>query len=151
MKKIWILGAALTFAACSGDPAVTSDKSDEKLVKTARIMNSDLYSHDMAKFVGLEIGQSLEESVNLAVDYTLPDGEEDLSTSDIMQNLDDPENIQVLVTQYNLMDDSVQDLQIRLVYKQVFDGREAELTGYGLRVKCRRGDTPGEWQAALCP
>lgn len=108
------------------------------------------FNQNLARFVGVEIGQDgAEVQAKIAKHFgTAQAGDSrDLKVEQIFlaSGL-----TQVIVTNTAMKDDSVKAEQLLAIFTP--RTREtSELTAYGMRIKCYRGDNTDQWQTELCP
>jgi len=106
------------------------------------------YSESMAKFTGLEVGQSRVEAIdNIRLYFAPEEGDTIIQTS---QSTFDREDGSVMVFGASgLADDSVKAEELFLI----LTGPEGAQTlqAFGSKIKCHRGDNTTEWQITNCP
>lgn len=105
------------------------------------------YSMDLAKPLNLEVGE-LKTSVEDKVHATfrpnkMPDGKGHMEYA--LTELKAEGGSVLLATAQGLADDSVKAQQLYVIFQ------EGVLVTYGMKVKCKRGETPNIWQNSVCP
>jgi hypothetical protein len=168
MKFITIISAAILLSACSNDAPVADDVAAPEepqfrelpdRIRDSSNPSADIdyhsYSTDMAKFVGLEVGESHTSAVAKISAYfapeTLGEGKKQESSVSIYDR--DGGSILLAVSD-GLMDDSVKGESLYAVFAKEDlgeDGVTQTLVTYGLKVKCWRGENKDNWQTDLCP
>lgn len=135
---------ALLVACSNGSDTQTQTKTQAKTQHQYMLM--DKFDHDLAKFVGLNIGESLEQSEDkIHAVFKAYDGH--ATPLDI--NMDaltvDADWKQVLATQEGLMDGTVTGQQLLAIFDE-----SDNLISYGMRIKCHSETGTSDWQTALC-
>ena len=109
-------------------------------------MPMDKFDHDLAKFIGLEPGESFNQAEDkIHAVFKAYDGHK--TPLDISMGISTVEANwkQVLVTQDGLMDGTVTAQQLLAVFDE-----EDTLVSYGLRIKCYSKTGTSSWQTVLC-
>lgn len=114
------------------------------------------YSKDLAKFVGLEIGMSMEKAEIEVLNYMAPEqGSEGKAVFEMDKFQGYVGGQAFVATIDGLADDSVKAQQLYAIGKKDTDKKEGDetysLIDYGMRVKCWRGENTANWQAKPCP
>ncbi len=147
-----------------GQEAAKGHEKPQSSTDILRITDIDFpsYSRDLARFVGLELGQTMAEATTKIETYFTPTG----GDMDDMDEYWDPDsNIPktesefstlggeggkvTVVERVNMKDDSVRDEQFYAIFKQ--SGEAYTLADYGMKIRCYRGENTDEWQTELCP
>ncbi len=178
MTRITLISSALlavfTMSACSQksgpvevtEPAPTQavEQSHDKPQSSTdilRITDIDFpsYSRDLARFVGLELGETMAEATAKIETYFTPKGGDVDAYHDPDSNIPKTESEfstlggeggkVTVVERVNMKDDSVRDEQFYAIFKQ--SGEAYTLADYGMKIRCYRGDNTDEWQIELCP
>lgn len=120
------------------------------------------YSRDLAKFVDIEIGQTMSEAVPIIEKHFVPKGgtakefkeysvKNSPAQTETSYSTFEAEGAKViLVERINMRDDSVAAQQFYAIGKKNTDGTET-IIDYGMKIKCARGANQGEWGTKLCP
>ncbi|MEE9348365.1 MAG: hypothetical protein V3U82_09220 [Robiginitomaculum sp.] len=163
MKLFTIISAALVLTACGNGAPVSDaivpdvphgtalpDRTSDGSNPPADI-DYDSYSMDMAKFVGLEIGESHTSAVAKISTYFTPEalGEGKQQESSVSIYDRDGGSILLAISD-GLMDDSVKGESLYAIFSKDEDGAQTLVT-YGLKAKCWRGENKDNWQIDLCP
>lgn len=118
--------------------------------KSLRLEDIDFtaYSEAMARFTGLEVGQSRIEAIDNVRLYFAPgEGADIIQTS---QSIFEREDGAVMVfSAAGLPDDSVKAEEIYLITTGA-EGAQT-LQAFGSRIKCYRGENTTDWQTTNCP
>lgn len=138
--------------ATSSEPSVATPVPmppvvyDDKITKLSDI-DFGSYSTDLAAFIGLNTGDSrtvIDDKIHQLFEpnsHTEIGGHTEYSLTELKA-----EGGSVLIaTAHGLADDSVLAKQVYAIFKQDV------LVTYGMKIQCRRGDTPETWQTNLCP
>jgi len=121
----------------------------EANVKTASgfdYVSMEGFSHDMAKFVGLEEGESFavsERKINAV--FKAYEGHAEPQDINMDAAIVEAGWKQVLVTQDGLMDGTVTGQQLLAVFDD-----EKNLISYGMRIKCHTETGATDWQISIC-
>ncbi len=173
IKYILLAGIVLSISACKANtetpntpktPATHSDTHSHgpdtaKPTKPPRASMDDVedefdiknFSKANAKFVGLvEAEEMASAELRIRAYFTPEESTEGKTTYSYEKTYESNGLTRVVATATGLMDDSVQAEQLVAYFKPVSPER-AELSHYGMRFKCWRGDTPNVWTANLCP
>lgn len=173
MPRAALMILALVFAACSQNVAPkvpnTSDMHSEQIPPDApatdeimRITDIDFasYTQDIAKFVGLEIGEDFAASKTKMETYFVP-GKGTSETAVANERREGPAETSfstfgadggtvIVADRFNMADDSVKAEQMYAISKKKADGSEI-LVDFGMKVKCWRSENPQIWRTTLCP
>jgi len=105
------------------------------------------YSQDLARFVGLEIGESRLSATDKIRLYFIPEDGRIIRTTSSSFEL--PDGGVLILGAAGLGDDSVKAEEVMAI----FEGPEGAqtLAAYGMKIKCYRGSNTTEWQTELCP
>lgn len=169
-----IFGTAIALAAC----APASDRPDVPTPPTPpgdvmapaapsageimRISDIDFtsYSRDIAKFVGLELGEDFLVSKSKMETYFVP-GKGTSENAVANERREGPAEAAfstfgaeggtvIVADRFNMADDSVKAEQMYAISKKKADGSEM-LVDFGMKLKCWRGEDPDAWGTDLCP
>ena len=108
------------------------------------------FSERLGDFVGVEIGQDGAQAQHKIVTYFGVNKDEESPDLKVEQKFLTSGLTQVIVTKTALKDDSVKAEQFLAVFTPK-TREKSELTAYGMRIKCYRGDNTDQWQTQLCP
>ena len=110
------------------------------------------YSQELARFVGLEMGETRLDSIDKIRLYFAPEpGTNMVNMTSSTFERDD--GAVMLFARNNIPDDSIFAEEVYAVFSGPGDANKfnQKLAAYGLRLKCRRGDPAMEWTTELCP
>ena len=146
-------------------PAATeAPKAPHSAADILRIedINFASFSPSLAKFVGIELGESDKTAIPKIEAYFTPQGG---SVEDAMNKTSKKTETEfstfgaeggkvTLVERVNMRDDSVKAEQFYAIFKA--EGDDFILADYGMKIKCHRslngdGNTTTSWQTELCP
>ena len=170
-----LLPAALTAAAslnaCSQQaqtpavpaaPEISVPAMPDSATQVMRISDIDFlsYSRDLAKFVKLELGESMSSATPKIESYFSPQGnsvDEKIEYAASSGKKTETEfstfgaqgGKVTLVERVNIKDDSIKAEQFYAIFKAKGEG--FALADYGMKVKCHRGNNTDNWQTDLCP
>ena len=155
-----VLMLPLVLAACT-DNVVAPESPEVVVVENAAptppqppvsqtLEDIDFGSYDthLARFVGLERGESRIDAIDKVRLYFAPDeGSTIVKTS--QQSFDRPDGSVLIFSVYELPDDSVRAQEVFLILTG--PSGEQVLAEYGMKIKCYRGANITEWQNTPCP
>ena len=168
-----VLGCALiVLSACSpqtSTPAtpsvpqtagdVTPPKAPDSASNIMRISDIDFASYDrsLAKWVKLELGESMETATPKIESFFSPQGGSVEDAGDSTRKKTETEfstfgaegGKVTLVERVNIKDDSIKAEQFYAIFKA--KNEDFVLADYGMKIKCYRGDNIDKWQTELCP
>lgn len=153
VSKIEATSAAKTVSVPTPEAAPTTSSKPTPLPPmpkslTLEDIDFNSYSKGLAKFTGLEEGQSRGEAVDNIRLYFAPEGGSTIiSTSQSTFERDD--GAVLIFGASGLPDDSVKAEEIYLILSG--EKGTQTLAAFGSRIKCHRGENTTEWQTALCP
>lgn len=171
IKYIILGGACLAIVACGDSaptqpnaetlpasaempqtPNVTSETpvTDTSLLGSNTGLELEDFSPSLAGRIGLENGQSLEDAKAKVLDYFGEEPSEGRYSRDEDTVYLGNGMTHIVMSHDGLLDDSVQAEQVMLVITPVSPER-GEVTDFGMRIKCRRGENTGAWTTELCP
>lgn len=106
------------------------------------------FSEKLAKYTGLEVGQSRVEAIENVRLYFAP-GPADKILKTSQQSFDREDGSVLIFTAEGFADDAIKGEEIYLI----LSGPRADqkLAAYGSRIKCWRGENTTEWQVEACP
>ena len=110
------------------------------------------YSQDLAARIDLQMGESRLDSIDKIRLYFAPEpGTNMVNLTSSTFERDD--GSVMLFARNNLPDDAIFAEEVYAVFSGPGDANKfnQKLASYGLRLKCRRGDTAMEWTTTLCP
>lgn len=154
--SIIFFGLSVFLIACS--PAVTHEPEvpsapavdgvpEAPKAQITREMSN--YNTDLARFIGLEIGEPMDSAVDKIKAHLNPKGESNITGT--WETSDNGEGVKTFTGLADrLADDSVKAQEITTIFKKAEDG-SYRLSAYGARNKCWRGDNPDQWTTNLCP
>ncbi len=141
-----LIGALLVACSNGSDIQTQTQSEAQTQAKQHQYMIMDKFDHDLAKFVGLNTGESLEQSEEkIHAVFKAYDGHAtplDISMDALTVDADWK---QVLVTQDGLMDGTVTGQQLLAIFDE-----SDTLISYGIRIKCHSETGTSDWQTALC-
>jgi len=156
---ILISSLALALTACGSKdveapvvPEVETVEGFEVVTppEVPEIMNvSDIdfssYSLDLAKFVGLEIGEAKEISSQKIKAYFAPEKGAQGNATYEFSEFGAIGGYVMLSSSDGIADDSIKGQELYAVFK------DEKLVTYGMKIKCWRGENKDNWQTDLCP
>lgn len=175
MKRVLLLSVVL-LAACleqvatpqapdvpvapAGSIAVPSAPDSASNIMRISDIDFASYSRDMAKWVKLEIGESMNTATPKIESYFSPQGSSLEERIEYVESSGTKTETEfstfgaeggkvTLVERVNIKDDSISAEQFYAIFKA--DGGDYMLANYGMKIKCRRGANTTNWQTALCP
>lgn len=171
MKRFAVI-TALLFAACSqqaetpavpevplpsGDVSVPSAPDSASNIMRISDIDFASYDRDLAKWVKLELGESMDTATPKIESHFSPQGGSVEDASDSTRKKTETEfstfgaegGKVTLVERVNIKDDSVKAEQFYAIFKA--KGESFMLADYGMKIKCYRGDNTENWQTELCP
>ena len=165
MKAVYIIVAAIVLVSCGSQTSEAPSAPEVRNVvsettstppavppmpKSLTLDDIDFesYSKDLAKWTGLEEGQSRGEAIDNVRLYFAPKaGNTIISTS---QSIFEREDGAVLIFgAKGLPDDAVKAEEIYLIVSGPKGSQT--LAAFGSRIKCHRGENITEWTTDLCP
>jgi len=170
--KPLLMISLLGLLACSNQPvapalpdtptlpnSVETPKAPQSATNIMRIQDIDFgsYSRDLAKWVGLELGESDQTVTPKIESYFSPQGgsvddamdSQRLKTETEFSTFGAEGGKVTLVERINIKDDSIQAEQFYAIFKA--EGDDFTLADYGMKIKCHRGANTQNWQTELCP
>jgi len=124
----------------------TAAENTDKKASGFDYVSMEGFSHDMAKFVGLEEGESFavsERKINAV--FKAYEGHAEPQDINMDAAIVEAGWKQVLVTQDGLMDGTVTGQQLLAVFDD-----EKNLISYGMRIKCHTETGSTDWQISIC-
>ncbi len=159
MKNLSLTIAALALTAC-GDkgqetPAVPAPPNTNLTAPAAPSLNvakiMRAYDKDLAKYFGLQLGMSLDEAESIIKpQFAKEEGGEGNQSFSYAKTQSDTGGIVIIATAEGVMDDSVAAQELIAVFSKDGSG-QLQLSEYGARIKCWRGDKKDEWITEFCP
>ena len=134
-------------------PAATAPKAPAapKAPESISDLTLNEFSQDMASFVGIKAGDEMEAVKDQIRLYMAGDGDGSNAQAASFQTHYRTDGRTLFVaTQMGLRDDSVSAQQVMVVFIPKTMSKSI-VEGYGLRVKCQRGDNTDQWQVKPCP
>ncbi len=122
---------------------LTAPRTDE--INTIAEIDFTAYSMALAKFVGLEIGESKSVSNDKIRAYFKPSKGAEGNAEYVFSEFRGEGGNVILATANGLADDSVKGEELYAVFKDDI------LITYGTRLKCWRADNPDIWSQTPCP
>jgi len=140
--------ARVSAPASTSTPMATPAVPTPPKSLTLEDIDFNSYSKDLAKFTGLQEGQSRGEAVdNVRLYFAPEDGSTMIRTS---QSTFEREDGAVLIFGASgLPDDSIKAEEIYLIVSG--EKGAQKLAAFGSRIKCHRGENTTEWTTTLCP
>lgn len=168
MRVPFLIPAAILLLACSPDtPSAPeaivnaqtaavmepSEPSDSEPPAPARPqsledINFSDYSRDLAKYTGLEEGQTRVQAIENVRLYFAP-GQADSVLRTSQQSFDREDGSVLIFSAEGFADEAIKGEEIYLILSGPKDNQK--LAAYGSRIKCWRGENITEWQTAACP
>jgi len=110
------------------------------------------YSTALARFVGLELGDTRLETIDKIRLYYAPESGSTIITT-ASQTFERDDGSVFVFSRTGLPDDSVQAEEVYAIFSGPggADKFNQTLAAYGMRIKCYRGENTTEWQTDLCP
>lgn len=105
------------------------------------------YSQDLAKWVGLEVGETRLSATDKIRLYFIPDDGRIIRTTSASFEL--PDGGVMILGASGIPDDSVKAEEIMAIFEG--SAGSQTLAAYGMKIKCYRGENTTEWQTELCP
>ena len=134
-------------------PATTAPKAPAapKAPESISDLSLDEFSQDLAGFVGIKAGDEMEMVKDQIRLYMAGEGDGSNAQAASFQTHYRTDGRTLFVaTQNDLRDDSVSAQQVMVVFIPKTMSKSI-VEGYGLRVKCQRGDNTDQWQVTSCP
>ena len=123
-------------------------------VPAARIEDIDFgaYSQDLASSVDLIMGESRLDSIDKIRLYFAPEAGTNIVNM-TSSSFERDDGSVLIFARNNIPDDAIFAEEVYAVFSGPGDAQkfDQKLAAYGLRLKCRRGDTAMEWTTTLCP
>ncbi len=168
MRLFLCIASAVLMAACSPDTpsapeaivnaqtaAVTEPSDppapDKPLLPEKRDLEDidfSNFSGKLAKYTGLEIGQSRVEAIENVRLYFAP-GAADTILKTSQLSFDREDGSVLIFTAEGFADEAIKGEEIYLILSG--PRGEQKLAAYGSRIKCWRGENTTEWQVEACP
>lgn len=155
-KAGFLLCYAAVLVACGSQeiqapeaPNVPNMDGNQEAPKAAKTRDMSGFSKDLARFVGLKIGEPMDSAIDKIKTRLKPESEGYITgTWETSDNGEGTKTFTGLAE--NLPDDSVKAEEITTVFQKTEDG-SYRLSEYGARIKCWRGEKPNQWTTNLCP
>ena len=147
MKRLILcVSTVLALGACSQSHI---DKGAESLTVNTGAFNyvsMDAFSPDMARFIGLEIGESFETAeTKINGVFKAYDGHAAPLNIGMESEIVEAGWKQVLVTQNGVIDEAITAQQLLAIFDE-----DQKLITYGIRIKCYSDAGGTDWQKTIC-
>ncbi len=141
-------------------PSKTPTSTEPDEIKGISDIDFASYDRELARWVGLEVGDSLTEANAKIEAYFSPgagrpeghysgDPERELAETSFSTVATDGGTV-IVAERSNLKDDSVKSERLYLITKKFNNGEES-VVDYGMKIKCMRGANTEQWTIDLCP
>lgn len=139
---------AQTAAVTEAEKVPVPDTPSQPESRTLEDIDFTAYSRDLAKYTGLEEGQSRVEAIDNVRLYFAPEKSDTiLKTSS--SHFDREDGSVLIYSAEGFADEAIRGEEIYLILSG--PKGDQKLSDYGSRLKCWRGDNTTEWQTEACP